>query len=390
VTEVAVIVRQKTMDDPWVKVRPVEDGLRLITLGGALDFAMSLRLRLVLYEQLDEGCHDLLLDLTKAQQIDVSAAAVLRRVHEHLAHRGGCLRAVGAAGSVRSVLEAAGAGELLDEDGLPEPPAAAGGDESYVPDPDSWRNAWGFEVSEILHEVSQLSPTDPRRSDLRNRAIEMCLPHTRRLAGRFRWLGESVADLNQVAALGLVKAVNGYDPEVGIDFGSYALPTIVGELKRHLRDQCWGVKIPRPLQELVIELNHAQAGLAQQLGRSPSVADTAKHIGVTEEQVTQAAMAANAYRPLSLFRPVGRTDGPLPIDQLGASDTAIDKVEIRASIGPVIDQLSRRDKEILAMRFYGNMSQAQIAAKLGVSQMQVSRLLRKIFWRLRRTLLEEC
>jgi RNA polymerase sigma-B factor len=187
-----------------------------------------------------------------------------------------------------------------------------------------------------------------------------------------------------------VKAVNGYDPEVGIDFGSYALPTIVGELKRHLRDQCWGVKVPRPLQELVIELNHAQARLAQQLGRSPSVADTAQHIGVTEEQVTQAAMAANAYRPLSLFRPVGRTDGPVPIDQLGASDTAIDKVEIRASIGPVIEQLSRRDKEILAMRFYGNMSQAQIAAKLGVSQMQVSRLLRKIFWRLRRTLLEEC
>jgi RNA polymerase sigma-70 factor (sigma-B/F/G subfamily) len=378
------------MDEPWIKVRPLDGGRQLITLGGPLDFATSLRLRLVLYDRLDEGCRDVLLDLSKARVIDKSAVGVLMRVHKHLAHRGGCLRAVGAGGSVRKVLEGAGAKEVLGEGGPPEPPPAAEGDESYVPDPDGWPNAWGFEVSEILHEMSQLAETDPRRAELRRRAIEICLPQTRRLAGRFRWLGESVADLNQVAAMGLVKAVNGYDPQVGVDFGSYALPTIVGELKRYFRDHCWGVRVPRPLQELVLEFNHAQVRLTQQLGRSPSVADAAKDIGVSEDEITQAAMAANAYRPLSLFRPVDGTDGLSPVDRLGSSDTAMDRVEIRESIAPAIDQLPRRDREILAMRFYGNMSQAQIGAELGISQMHVSRLLRRIFWQLRRTLLAEC
>jgi RNA polymerase sigma-B factor len=199
-----------------------------------------------------------------------------------------------------------------------------------------------------------------------------------------------VADLNQVAALALVKAVNGYNPNVGIDFGSYALPTIMGELKRHFRDNCWSVRVPRPLQELAIELNHTQVWLAQKLGRSPSLADTARHIGLSKEQVEQATMAANAYRSLSLYRPIGRSDGLSPLDQLGVSDTAMDRVEMRVSIGPLIDQLPRRDKQILAMRFYGNMSQSQIGAELGISQMQVSRMLRRICWQLRRTLVTEC
>jgi RNA polymerase sigma-B factor len=317
------------------------------------------------------------------------------RVNKHLAHHGGRLRVVGAAGPVLTMLVVTGAAEDLGAGAAPEPPLDAVDDDSSSPDssspdPGGWRHEWQFEVSQLLFERSQLSADDPRRAELRSRAIESCLPHTRRLARRFHGFGESAEDLEQVAALGLVKAVDGYDPRVGVAFGAYAVPTVVGELKRHFRDHGWGVRVPRSLQELVVEINRVRIPLTQQLERDPSIADTAKHIGVSEERIAQATMAARAYRPVSLFYPVGRIDGPSPLDQLGAPDTAIEKVEIRESIAPALGQLSCRDKQIVAMRFYGNMTQAQIAAELGISQMHVSRLLRRIFSRLRGALLVEC
>jgi RNA polymerase sigma-B factor len=236
----------------------------------------------------------------------------------------------------------------------------------------------------------QLPAGHPGRAALRSRAIEIGLPFACRLARRFRGLGEPLRDLNQVAALGMVKAVDGFDPQVGVDFGAYATPTIVGELKRYFRDHGWSVRVPRRLQELVLEIRHSHPGLTQQLARYPSVTDTARDVGVSKEQVTRATIAANAYRSLSLFHPIGRYDGPLPIDQLGASDSEYDAVEMRASIGPALEQLTFREKKIIAMRFYGNMSQAQIAAELGISQMHVSRLLRRVVDRLRSMLLTEC
>jgi RNA polymerase sigma-B factor len=381
-------VGDKTVDKPWIRVRPAGDGRQLVALKGTLDFGACVRLRLLLYDGLDGGCRTMFVDLSKAGVVDASAVRMLVRVNKHLCQQGGCLRMVGVSGSVRAAIEQGGGGEILGTEEPPHPVSTA--EDNGGPHPDGWRNAWGFEVIETLHEMYQLPAGDPRRAELRSRAIEIGLPHACRLARRFRGLGEPLRDLNQVAALGLVKAVDGFDPQVGVDFGAYATPTIVGELKRYFRDHGWSVRVPRRLQELVLEIKHSNPGLTQQLARYPSVTDTARDVGVSEEQVTLATIAANAYRPLSLFRPIGRYDGPLPIDQLGASDSEYDAVEMRASIGPALEQLTFREKKIIAMRFYGNMSQAQIAAELGISQMHVSRLLRGVVDRLRSMLLSEC
>jgi RNA polymerase sigma-B factor len=367
----------------------------VLTVEGVLDFAASLRLRLALYEGVDAGCRDLVVDLTRVRLLDASAVGVLLRVAENVQERGGSLRAVGGTGLVLEVLEVTGAAKSL---GAYEPPdtVLAGLDEvdatSAPQEANSaqWRNPWGFEVTEMLHAMSQLAPDDRRRTELRQRAIEVCLPHTERLARRFYGMGESPADLTQVAALGLLKAIDGYDPGVGTDFGAYALPTVLGELKRYFRDRGWGVHVPRRLQELRLEINRARDELTQRLGRSPTIPDLATHLGLDEEQVVEAMVAATGYRPSSLYAPTGQEDGLTPLDRLGANDAEIDTVDLRESVRPLLAQLPTREKRIISMRFFGNMTQSQIATELGISQMHVSRLLNRTLAKLRSALLAEC
>src|SRR6266540_3062630 len=223
---------------------------------------------------------------------------------------------------------------------------------------------------------------------VRDRLIEMYLPLAEYLARRFRNRGEPLDDLVQVANLGLIKSVDGYDLSRGAAFTSYAIPMIVGELKRHFRDKGWDVRVPRRLQELRLEITKATSDLSQQLGRSPTVSDIASHLGVTDEDVIEGLDSGHAYRALSLHAPVAGEEATTELaDLLGDVDPDMQGVEDREALRPLVAKLPKREQRIIAMRFFGNMTQSQIAAELGISQMHVSRLLSHAFGVLREGLI---
>ncbi|MEV6928824.1 SigB/SigF/SigG family RNA polymerase sigma factor [Dactylosporangium sp. NPDC051485] len=221
-------------------------------------------------------------------------------------------------------------------------------------------------------------PAGADRERVRARLIELYIPLAEYLARRFRNRGELFDDLVQVANLGLIKSVDGFDPLRGAAFTSYAIPMIVGELKRHFRDKGWDVRVPRRLQELRLEISKVSGDLAQDLGRSPTVADLAARLGVGEEEVIEGLDCGQAYRALSLDAPAGdgADAGAAGLgDLLGAEDPDMRNVENREALRPLLAKLPEREQKIIAMRFHGNLTQSQIAAELGISQMHVSRLL---------------
>ena len=215
-------------------------------------------------------------------------------------------------------------------------------------------------------------------------------PLARSLALRYKGGSEPMEDLFQVAELGLVKAIQGFDPSRGKPFAAYAVPTILGEIKRHFRDRGWAIRVPRRLQELRLSLTSATAELTQELGRSPTVAELARRVGVSEEEILEGLESANAYSAVSLDAPDGSDDdSPAVSDTLGAVDEAMEGVEYRESLKPLLEQLPPREKKILLLRFFGNMTQSQIAEELGISQMHVSRLLSRTLADLRKALEEQ-
>jgi RNA polymerase sigma-B factor len=234
------------------------------------------------------------------------------------------------------------------------------------------------------------STCEAERQRARRDLIEFHLPLARYFARRFRNRGEPYEDLVQVATVGLIKSIDGFDFERGVEFSSYAMPTIVGELKRHFRDKGWSVRVPRRLQELKIEIAGATTRLTQQLGRSPTVRDLSEALHITQEEVLESLEASNAYSALSLYAPVGADEqAPCVADMLGEVDANLEKVEDRESLRPLLAELPVREQRILAMRFFGNMTQTQIADEIGVSQMHVSRLLSRSLAVLRAQLLVE-
>jgi RNA polymerase sigma-B factor len=238
----------------------------------------------------------------------------------------------------------------------------------------------GKETDEAAHALlsllGDLPPGHPDRPRVRARLIELYVPLAEYLARRFRNRGELYDDLVQVANLGLIKSVDGYDAERGAAFTSYAIPMIVGELKRHFRDKGWDVRVPRRLQELRLEITKVSADLSQQLGRSPTVGDLAVRLQVSEEDIIEGLDSGHAYRALSLQAPVQGEEPSTELgDLLGDVDPDLQGVEDREALRPMIARLPRREQKIIAMRFFGNMTQSQIAAELGISQMHVSRLL---------------
>ncbi|WP_338090665.1 RNA polymerase sigma factor SigF [Planosporangium thailandense] len=242
----------------------------------------------------------------------------------------------------------------------------------------------------LLTRLADLPADCPDRARLRERLIELYLPLAEYLAGRFRNRGEPVDDLVQVANLALVKSVDGYDASRGAAFSSYAIPMIVGELKRHFRDKGWDVRVPRRVQELRLEVARATGALAQRLGRSPTVADLAAHLRVREEDVVEALDAAHAYRALSLQAPVAGDESDTElVDLMGDVDHRLEGVEDREALRPLIARLPHREQRIIALRFFGNMTQSQIAAEVGISQMHVSRLLSHALAALRSGLLAD-
>jgi RNA polymerase sigma-B factor len=238
-------------------------------------------------------------------------------------------------------------------------------------------------------ELRTLKDGSPEYADLRNQLVRMHLPLVEHLARRFRNRGEPLDDLTQVATIGLIKSVDRFDPERGVEFSTYATPTVVGEIKRHFRDKGWAVRVPRRLQELRLALTTATAELSQLHGRSPTVHELAEKLAISEEEVLEGLESANAYSTLSLDVPDTDDESPAVADTLGSEDEALEGVEYRESLKPLLEDLPPREKRILLLRFFGNMTQSQIAQEVGISQMHVSRLLARTLAQLREKLLVE-
>ncbi|MCX4958187.1 RNA polymerase sigma factor SigF [Streptomyces virginiae] len=241
----------------------------------------------------------------------------------------------------------------------------------------------------LFIELRALPDGSVEKAELRNRLVRMHLPLVEHLARRFRNRGEPLDDLTQVATIGLIKSVDRFDPDRGVEFSTYATPTVVGEIKRHFRDKGWAVRVPRRLQELRLSLTTATAELSQQHGRSPTVHELAERLGISEEEVLEGLESANAYSTLSLDVPDTDDESPAVADTLGAEDEALEGVEYRESLKPLLEGLPPREKRILLLRFFGNMTQSQIAQEVGISQMHVSRLLARTLAQLRDKLLVE-
>jgi RNA polymerase sigma-B factor len=240
-------------------------------------------------------------------------------------------------------------------------------------------------ADELLKAMVDL-PAGPARDLARERAVEAWLPLARHLANRYAGRGEPADDLYQTATVGLLKAIDKFDPSFGVEFAGYAIPTVIGEIKRHFRDRTWAIRVPRRLQELRLSITAANSTLTHSLGRSPTAADVAEHLGITEEEVLEGLEGARAYSATSLSTPVTADGGTELADTLGGEDPAYALAEARIALGPALATLDEREQRILSLRFYGNLTQTEIAEQVGISQMHVSRLLTKALAKLRKQL----
>jgi RNA polymerase sigma-B factor len=223
-----------------------------------------------------------------------------------------------------------------------------------------------------------------RRQADRDALVNRFLPMARKLALRYARGSEPIEDLEQVAALGLIKAVDRYDPDRGFAFTSFAVPTILGELRRHFRNHAWTAHVPRAVQERVMAIRRATDELAEAGVRNPTVRRLAEHMGETEEDVIDAMAAAASTDRVPLDAPAqGRDDEALPLaERLGHEDPGYERVNDRRTVASVLPVLTDREREVLSLRFFGGLSQTEIAERIGVSQMQVSRVLRAALTRL--------
>ena len=232
---------------------------------------------------------------------------------------------------------------------------------------------------------------ESEQAELRAKLVDQHIGLVEFLARRFRNRGEPLEDLVQVGTIGLLKAIERFDLDREVEFSTYATPTIVGELKRHFRDKGWAVRVPRRLQELHLELTKVVGHLGQDLGRSPTVAEIAQTMGTTEETVLEGLEIAQAYNFTSLDAPLDTDEGGTTsfADQLGEDDEHLENLEYRASLAPEMAKLPERERRILYLRFFKGLTQSEIADKLDISQMHVSRLLNRTLANLRHALEEE-
>lgn len=227
-------------------------------------------------------------------------------------------------------------------------------------------------------------------SYVRNTLVELNMALVRFTAARFRSNAEPYEDIVQAGTIGLIKAINRFDPDQGVEFASFAIPTISGEIKRHFRDTSWAVHVPRRLQHLRLALTDGRARLEQRLGREPTVAELARHTGLEPDDVLEGLLAANAHTSSSLDYHAGDEESEgLLARTIGHEDRRLEMVENVQSLRPLIAGLPERDRRIVSMRFGAEMTQGEIGAELGLSQMHVSRLLARILGRLRRHLADD-
>jgi RNA polymerase sigma-B factor len=233
------------------------------------------------------------------------------------------------------------------------------------------------------------TPAGPKRETLRDRLVTEHLPVAQHIARRFGHRGEPHEDLVQVATVGLINAVDRFDPERGSDFLSFAVPTIMGEVRKYFRDSSWSVRMPRRLKELHLAINAGTSRLSQSLGRAPTPSELAEHLGMSREEIHEGLAAGNAYQSASLDDMLMSEDSSISLGStIGEEDPEIAMIEQREALHPLLEKLPERERKIVIMRFFGNMTQTQIAQKVGISQMHVSRLLAKTLRQLRDVLEE--
>lgn len=242
--------------------------------------------------------------------------------------------------------------------------------------------------AELFVQFRDPDASATERAAAREALVHLHLPLVEHCARRFRNRGEPFEDLVQVGTIGLIKSVDRFDTDRGVEFSTYATPTIIGEIKRYFRDKGWAIRVPRRLQELRMQITAATAELTQSLGRSPTPREIAERVGCSVEEIVEGLESSNAYSTLSLDATDDSEDsgGQSMLDAIGIDDEALEQVEIRESVKPLLEGLPPREKKILLLRFFKNMTQSQIAAEIGVSQMHVSRLLTRTLDQLRASL----
>ncbi|MGW6375207.1 SigB/SigF/SigG family RNA polymerase sigma factor [Rhodococcus sp. NPDC055112] len=232
--------------------------------------------------------------------------------------------------------------------------------------------------------LAAMPSDDPARAAAREQIVERCLPLAEHIARRFSGRGEPHEDLVQVARLGLVNAVNRFDHERGTEFVSFAVPTIMGEVRRHFRDAGWALRVPRRTKELHVAVGRVTGALSQQLGRAPTPTEVAAELGVSRDDVDEALLAGSAYQTTSVDAPATERPGSPPLaESVGDLDAAFDTIDNREALRPLIAALPERERTVLLLRFFGNLTQTQIAEQVGVSQMHVSRILARTLASLR-------
>ncbi|HTY33382.1 RNA polymerase sigma factor SigF [Mycobacterium sp.] len=241
------------------------------------------------------------------------------------------------------------------------------------------------DVPDMFRELVGVAPDSMEFQRQRDKIVERCLPLADHIARRFEGRGEPRDDLVQVARVGLVNAVVRFDVETGSDFVSFAVPTIMGEVRRHFRDNSWSVKVPRRLKELHLRLGTATADLSQRLGRAPTATELASELGMERDEVVEGLVAGSSYNTLSIDTGGGSDDDDARAiaDTLGDVDAGLDRIEDREALRPLLEALPERERMVLVLRFFESMTQTQIAERVGISQMHVSRLLAKSLTRLR-------
>jgi RNA polymerase sigma-B factor len=239
----------------------------------------------------------------------------------------------------------------------------------------------------LFARMARLDSNDPRRARLREALVTGYRPLAEHVAARYRHRGMPAEDLVQVATVGLIKAIDRFEPDRGVDFLCFAVPTILGEVRRHFRDTGWSIRVSRKLQELHLELNAATTDLAQRLGCAPTPSQLAHHLGLDVEWVRAGLLAGSSYHAVSLDTPLV-PDEPSIGETLGEDDSALETIDYLESVRPMIEQLPERERTVLILRFFRDMSQTEIARRVGISQMQVSRLLRDTLASLRAQLFD--
>jgi RNA polymerase sigma-B factor len=245
------------------------------------------------------------------------------------------------------------------------------------------------EYADVPAMFTELAGFDPGSAEFlrqRERIIQRCLPLADHIARRFHGRGETSEDLVQVARLGLLNAVERYDVQTGSDFVAFAVPTIMGEVRRHFRDNSWSVKVPRRLKELHLQLGAATAELSQRLGRAPTATELSAELEMDRDEVVEGLIAGSSYNTLSIDSGGSEEDAPAIVDSLGETDLNLEQIENREALRPLIAALPERERTVLMLRFFGSLTQTQIAERVGISQMHVSRLLARSLARLREQL----